>query len=177
MKRKRVNGMKVLLAFSVAGILVMGALFIAMCVVSHLTEKNTTELSATVERDAYFGQMGLIIPTEEFQPNLILLVVTEDEFSREELSNLQSGQKIFFRIQDRNVNSLSAKKPEALEEDLFVAPIVSVSTETQEIFSLSDYNKSMQRSVLPGMLVTGSLVLLGLIGTLYSIVKLWRQRQ
>lgn len=98
MRKKRQNriGIKIILAFSVVGILVMGTLFAAMYGESHVVEKSTTKVSATIDRDAYLNPLGLVIPTKEYLPDLLLSPAADDEKPREILSKLQSGKKYIF---------------------------------------------------------------------------------
>lgn len=176
-KKQNGIGIKVILAFSMVVILVMGTLFAAMYGESHVVEKSTTKLSATIDSDAFLDPLGLVIPTKEYLPDLLLSPAAEDEKSSDILSKLQSGQKIYFRIRNRDVDSLDLKIPEGQKGGWFVTTIISVSTETEELFTISDYNRLMQKTVFPGMLVSGTLVLLGLVGMVYSIMKLRMRRR
>lgn len=105
-----------------------------------LTEYNTTVLSATVDlKQASINEkkdMDMIY-TKEYGDRLH--VAESIYLDYEELLNLESGQTIYFRIENMWLDLL---------EDIPYIRAVSLWTDQQEILSLKDYNKTLKSNMI-----------------------------
>lgn len=130
MKRKKLT--VVVLVFSILSFIATVGGSIVASTVETISEKNTTEYTATVTSVKIEGsgtdKYGRIC-TEEYGDKL-LISVSKKLVDMNDFENIQAGQTVFFRIQNVWV--------ESFEEMDFVI-IVSLKTEEKEILSLSNY--------------------------------------
>ncbi|MCL2462317.1 MAG: hypothetical protein FWF44_06585 [Defluviitaleaceae bacterium] len=106
-----------------------------MSTIEPASEENTTELIATVKNveireigDSEFGE----IYTEEYGDGVIAFYsgILRETISMDDFNSLQTGETIFFRIENVRLNNL----------EIFI-PVVSLRTAEKEMISLSSYNQ------------------------------------
>lgn len=117
-----------------------GVMFITLKYFNEQTYKKTSELSATIEavEITNIGDETYVeIFTKEYQMPLYITTNVMEYISTEKINNLQKNQTISFRAE----NSLL----EQLDEMEFLN-IVSLETDNEDIFSLSDYNTYIYHS-------------------------------
>lgn len=130
----------IILVCSVFFFLVTIGIFISMFQIDKQTEDITIEYSATVRRihiNNSVKNKWVQIETEEYDSSLYISVNISKNIDIRKIESLKQGEKIFFRIVDT--------KAEQLNSVDFV-DIVSLKTETNDIFTLEDYNHFMRVS-------------------------------
>jgi uncharacterized membrane protein YeiB len=165
MKMKRKKLTVVSLVFSL--IFFIGAVtgLIVASTTEKISEKNTTEFTATVTsiktEGSGTGQFGKIY-TEEYGDKLnifyIKKIVDVDDFS-----DIQAGQTVFFRIENVWL--------EQFEEMDFVT-IVSLKTAEKEILSLSSYAEYMEHQYFRIRITCIIFIPILLLSSIYCVLLL-----
>lgn len=158
---------KVLLFVLVCSIfffLVTIGIFIFMFQVDRITEDSTTFFSATVIKTEIInsGKNKYVeIDTEEYKCNLYLSVNISKNINMNKIIALKEGEKIFFRIENIKVKQMN-----------FVdfVDIVSLKTETDDIFTLNDYNYFMRISARPARIANIIVALILLVVSVLCFV-------
>ena len=137
---KRLNIKVIMLVMSVIFFIGLIGLIIIMNQAYKQSEDTTTYYSATVSYvnvtdtgESIYAQ----IYTEEYETVLEILPNICKNINMDDVKNLKIGQRIFFRIQSIKSNQMN--------EVLFV-DIVSLRTESKDIFSLDEYNSYTKNS-------------------------------
>lgn len=132
------------------------------------TDNTTTYYSATVSNTKIWKGKDIYvnIRTNEYDNDLTITTSIEKNINLDDVRNLQNGQKIFFRIENYKTDDIN-KVP-------FI-DIVSLSTETKDIFTLDDYNKFMSVAAYPGRIVGFIVALLFLSISVYNLFTLIRK--
>lgn len=145
--------------------------------INKLSEKNTTEFTATITKVVTKGtgndEYGIIY-TQEYDDKLNVYNINEIT-NKKDFTELQSGQTVYFRIENVWL--------EKFNEINFIH-IVSLRTSEKEIFSLSNYNNLMinQRTsaTIAGIIVCILLFLISVYCTLilngFNIFKKLRKK-
>ena len=120
---------------------------IKMIVIYSQTENTTTLYSATVKKSPVtsMGGDGIYarIKTEENISEFVLLPYVNEKINIDDVTDLQSGQKIFFRIRNSEVKRMN--KADFIN-------IVSLKTEEKDIFSLDEYNVYVRKVACPELI-------------------------
>lgn len=149
--------------FGTVGILV------SMTQIDKKTENNTTYYSATVSKvqvtDTGRGSY-IEIQIEEYKSNLQISTNVSKNMNIDDIRDLQSGQKIFFRIENVKNNQMYQVE--------FVN-IVSLKTEDKDIFTLDDYNNYIRKSAYPARTAGLIIALLLLLAVVLSILSIKRK--
>lgn len=106
------------------------------------SEGTTTAFSATVKNVVVTETETKIYPkiyVNEAETCLLINSISE-EIDLDIVKNLQPGQKIYFRVENYKAKQIEEAK---------IVDIVSLSTDTQVIYSLDDYNRHFNESVYP----------------------------
>ncbi len=105
------------------------------------SEDTTTYYSATVSYinvtdtgESTYAE----IYTEEYETVLEILPNICKNINMDDVKNLKIGQRIFFRIQNIKSNQMN---------EVFFVDIVSLRTESKDIFSLDEYNSYTKNSI------------------------------
>lgn len=105
------------------------------------TTENTTVYDATVaEIDCLEAEDNyeIVIHTEEYETDLRIPDSICADINIATINDIKNGDTIFFRIENYKVSELN---------QVGFFNIVSLRTDNQDIFSLSDYNRSIHYSV------------------------------
>lgn len=144
--------------------LLYSVLIVVMACVQNPTEKNTALFSATVADADYsiLSSSALEIRTEEYpfcafmvRPPVSELVQAGDA------PRLQPGDNITFRVRN-------AEAP-FLQEEGQEVEVVSLKTETQTLFALSDYSRINRETWAQPVIAGGVLVVLSAAGLVFSL--------
>lgn len=145
-------------------VLLYSILIVVMACVQNPTEKNTALFSATVADADYsiLSSSALEIRTEEHpfcafmvRPPVSELVQAGDA------PRLQPGDNITFRVRN-------AEAP-FLQEEGQEVEVVSLKTETQTLFALSDYSRINRETWAQPVIAGGVLVVLSAAGLVFSL--------
>lgn len=123
-------------------------LIITMCEIGMLTEEKTTELIATVI-DTELTNTGTDvfaeIYTKEYDTSLLISNNICNYMETDKLSDLKTGDTIFFRIENANLEQINV---------VDFINIVSLRSDRKNIFSLKEYNEIMSISAQPAQVVS-----------------------
>ena len=158
----------IILVCSVFFFLVTIGIFISMFQIDKKTEDITIEYSATVRRihiNNSVKNKWVQIETEEYDSSLYISVNISKNIDIRKIESLKQGEKIFFRIVDT--------KAEQLNSVDFV-DTVSLKTETNDIFTLEDYNHFMRVSARPARIADITVALLLLVVSILCFVFIKR---
>ncbi len=158
----------IILVCSVFFFLVTIGIFISMFQIDKQTEDITIEYSATVRRihiNNSVKNKWVQIETEEYDSSLYISVNISKNIDIRKIESLKQGEKIFFRIVDT--------KAEQLNSVDFV-DTVSLKTETNDIFTLEDYNHFMRVSARPARIADITVALLLLVVSILCFVFIKR---
>lgn len=86
------------------------------------------------------------IHTKEYDTSLYVSVNICKNINTDDIKNLKNGQKIFFRIENSKAKQMN--KVDFLD-------IVSLKTDSKEIFSLEEYNRLIHKSAYPARIAGG----------------------
>jgi len=138
-----------------------------------LTEMNTTEFEAAVRSIEIYGEgthERSIIHSEEYGDKLTTYFIREisdiSDFTR-----LESGQTVFFRVENIWLSNFEGKMYIPIEEMTFI-PIVSIRTENEEIVSLSSYCEYMASSLLEPTIAGIVVILIFLMLSIHCVLLL-----
>ena len=115
-------------------------LFVIIDSLDNQSKKNTTELSGTVKKVEFINtekELHYLIYIEERE--LILNVSTNisKKINGKLINDLQKGDIVFFRVENEYLS----------KSDASFINIVSLKTNNNEVYSLSDYNQHISKSV------------------------------
>lgn len=137
---------------------------IIMAKESKQTENSTNLYQATV-LDVEVTSIGedktVMIKTEEYSTRLFVTSFVCRNINFDNLLDLKSGQKIFFRIQSKKDFQMNA---------VDFLDIVELKTESKNIFTLDNYNSIISDELYPPRLigaVTSVVFLIGIIRCLF----------
>lgn len=153
--------------FLVLSIGMIGILFI-MGDDDRQTEQNTEEFVATVFeiRITDLDNGGYVdIFTEEYDTSLF---ISSELGAKMDISELQKGEKIAFRIE--------RKKAELLDQVEFI-DIVSLESQYKTYISLSDYNAYKKESLMPARIVAVALTTFFFFAAVYIWIKRNKTKQ
>ena len=154
----------IILVCSVFFFLVTIGIFISMFQIDKQTEDITIEYSATVRRihiNNSVKNKWVQIETEEYDSSLYISVNISKNINMNKIIALKEGEKIFFRIENIKVKQMN-----------FVdfVDIVSLKTETDDIFTLNDYNYFMRISARPARIANIIVALILLVVSVLCFV-------
>ena len=135
---------------------------------SKQTENSTSLYQATVS-DVEVTSIGedkmVMIKTEEYSTGLFVTSSVCRNININNLSDLKSGQKIFFRIQSKKDFQMNA---------VDFLDIVELKTESKNIFTLDNYNSIIGNALYPPRLigaVASVIFLIGIVRCLFRYKK------
>ena len=143
-------------------------LIISISKIDKQTENTTTLYTATVSRVNIVDTGRKIfteIHTKEYKNSLLIDTDVNKNINISDVENLQSGDLIFFRIENIKVKQINSVE--------FIN-IVSLKTQSKEVFSLEDYNQYIFKSAYPARIICFTLALASL---LVSLIFYWRQKR
>lgn len=108
-------------------------------------ESNTTSYTATVSSVDIINDQSSLIYIKEYENALLVMDVIMENIDVSELECLNSGQQIYFRIENYEVDYVN---------EVEFVEIVSLSTDEKDIFTLDDYNSYMSRAALPAKIAS-----------------------
>ena len=158
----------IILVCSVFFFLVTIGIFISMFQIDKQTEDITIEYSATVRRihiNNSVKNKWVQIETEEYDSSLYISVNISKNIDIRKIESLKQGEKIFFRIVDTEAEQLNS---------VDFVDIVSLKTETNDIFTLEDYNHFMRVSARPARIADITVALLLLVVSILCFVFIKR---
>ena len=145
-------------------------LMVFMSQIDKQTEDTTTHYTATVT-ETWINSIGnsiyAEIHTKEYTNALQISTNISKNINMNDVKDLKSGQKIFFRIE--NIKSDQMNQVDFIN-------IVSLKTETKDIFSLEDYNRYICNAVYPARIASVALVLLFLFISLFFFFSIKRKK-
>lgn len=149
----KLNTKKVIMIISMFLFIVTSGLIITMSKIDKQTEMTTTLYTAKVSRIEIIGtdeNMYCEIHTQEYDTTLHISTNIIKNVNEDFLKTIKEGQMISFRIENAKVEQMNKVR--------FIN-IVSLKTDTREVFSLEDYNRYINKALLPTR-ITGVIFLL-----------------
>ncbi len=153
-------------------VLLYSILIVVMACVQNPTEKNTALFSATVADADYsiLSSSALEIRTEEHpfcafmvRPPVSELVQAGDA------PRLQPGDNITFRVRNAEAPFLQGGGQKAAAAQTSKVEVVSLKTETQTLFTLSDYSRINRETWTQPVIAGGVLIVLSAAGLVFSL--------
>ncbi len=160
----------VILVISILFFIGMIGLMIFMSQIDKQTEDTTTYYAATVTEiwiNRIENSIYAEIHTKEYDSALQISTNITKNINMNDVKDLKNGQKIFFRIE--NIKSDQMNKVDFIN-------IVSLKTETKDIFSLEDYNRYISNSAYPARIASVAVVLLFLFISLFCFFSIKRKK-
>lgn len=143
-------------------------LIISMSKIDKHTEDTTTLCMATVS-DVDIIDTGKRIFAEinikEYDTSLQISTNISENIEINDIKDLKNGQTIVFRIENIKVAQMN---------EVEFINIVSLGTDTKEIFSLDEYNKYIHKSAYPTRIVGIVMAVLFLFISLFCYLKIKR---
>lgn len=139
-----------------------------MSEIDKLNENNTTLFTATVNRvDVIDSGDGIFakIYVNEYDTCLQISTNICKYIEIDDICKLKNGQTIFFRIENIKVEQMNIVE--------FIN-VVSLKTNTKDIFSLDEYNKYIYNSAQPTRIASIIIALLFLFTSLFCFLKIKR---
>lgn len=153
---------------SVLLFVVMIGLIISISEIDKQTESTTTLFTATVDGvditdtgERVFAE----IHTKEYDTSLFISANICENIKMDEIRDLKDGQTLFFRIENINVKQMN--KVEFIN-------IVSLETNTKDIFSIDEYNEIVSDSAYPARIASIVTALLFLFISLFCFLEIKR---
>lgn len=159
---RKIKKTVITLVFSIIFFIGTIGILIWMIPVDKQTENITVFYSGTVSKIqvTHTGEDTYVqISTAEYDTSLYLLPIICKNINVDDVSCLQKGQKIFFRIENF--------KAYQMNEEVEFINIVSLSTEEKDIFTLDDYNNYIRKSANSARIAAIAVVVLLLLVTVF----------
>lgn len=116
-----------------------------------LNEDSTTAFTATVS-DVVITDTGTIdIYTKEHKSYLLITTNISNNIEIDNIASLKNGQQIFFRVENAQAELMD-------QENVAFVSIASLSTDTDNLFSLTEYNEYMRISSYPPRIIGGMVI-------------------
>ncbi len=132
------------------------------------TAQNTTEYVATVTKISINDMVSDVyaeIFTQEYDNSFFISSNIAKHINLEDLKNIQSGDKVYVRIENDQVN---------LFDRVEFISIVSLTAANKQIYSLTNYNDYMTIAAKPARIISIFVALVFLCLAIYCIVILRR---
>ncbi|MBE6727771.1 MAG: hypothetical protein E7562_03885 [Ruminococcaceae bacterium] len=140
-------------------------IIISMNNIDKQTKETTTLYTATVSRIEITDtekNISAEIHTEEYDTSLLISTNICKKIKLDDISNLKSGQTISFRVENIKANQMN--KVEFIN-------LISLKTDTKDIFSLEEYNKYIHDSAYPARIASIAMASLFLLISLFLFFK------
>lgn len=152
-------------------------LLISMINVDKQSESITTFLSATVDAIKITDTGSKIyveIHTKEYHAVLLISTIITQNIDLNDIHNLHNGQKIFFRVENSKIGQMNNTADQTNNVNLI--NIVSLQTETKDIFSIEEYNQYIKIAAYPARMAGVAMALLFLSISIINFISIMKQR-
>lgn len=165
------NKTKTIMIASLILFLVSIGLIISMNEIDKQTTDTTTFYTATVSNVDITDtgkNISAVIKTQEYDTDLHISVSICKNINMDDVRALKNGQTIYFTVE---------KIRAAQMNEVIFLPITSLETNTEEIFSLDDYNNYMQTAAYTPRNTAIILAAGCVIVAVYSFIKIRKDKK